>query len=62
MKQLNQLEKIQNKDPTLLVGLNESKIKNDYKTFWDDSCELISSSLLSHIQIDSADLETCLSK
>lgn len=33
-----------------------------YKPFWDDSCEFISSNLLSHIQIDSADLETCLSK
>lgn len=59
MKQLNQL---QNKDPTLLVGSRESKIKNDYKPFWDNSCELISSHLLSHIQIDSSDLETCLSK
>jgi similar to tr len=34
----------------------------DYKPFWDDSCELISSNLLSHIQIDSADLETYLIK
>lgn len=36
--------------------------ENDYKPFWDESCEEISSLLLSHIQIDSADLETCLSK
>ena len=31
--------------------------EKDYKPFWDDSCELISSNLLSHIQISSADLE-----
>ena len=36
--------------------------EKDYKPFWDYSCELISSHLLSHVQIDSADLETCLSK
>ena len=36
--------------------------KGNFKPFWDDSCKLISSNLLSHIQIDSADLETCLSK
>nr|DAM45024.1 MAG TPA: endonuclease [Caudoviricetes sp.] len=30
----------------------------DYKPFWDDSCEAISSHLLSHTQIDSADLES----
>lgn len=34
----------------------------DYKPFWDESCEEISSQLLSHIQIDSADLETYFSK
>lgn len=32
--------------------------KKDYKPFWDDSCEVISSHLLSHTQIDSADLES----
>lgn len=32
--------------------------KKDYKPFWDDSCEAISSHLLSHTQIDSADLES----
>lgn len=32
--------------------------KKDYKPFWDDSCEMISSHLLSHTQIDSADLES----
>ena len=32
--------------------------KKDYKPFWDDSCEVISSYLLSHTQIDSADLES----
>lgn len=31
--------------------------KKDYKPFWDDSCKAISSHLLSHTQIDSADLE-----
>ena len=60
MKQFKQLELIQNKDPTLLAGSNESKIKG--KPFWDDTCEKISSNLLSHIQIDSSDLENCLSK
>ena len=52
MKQLRQLELIQNKDPTNKVGSKESKIKNDYNPFWDESCE----------EIDSADLETYLSK
>ena len=33
-------------------------IEKDYKPFWDDSCETISSQLLSHIQIDSAGLES----
>ena len=32
--------------------------EKDYKPFWDDSCEAISSHLLSHTQIDSADLES----
>lgn len=32
--------------------------KKDYKPFWDDSCEVISSHLLSHTQIDSAGLES----
>ena len=32
--------------------------KKDYKSFWDDSCEVISSHLLSHTQIDSASLES----
>ena len=32
--------------------------EGDYELFWDDSCERISSHLLSHIQIDSAALET----
>lgn len=32
--------------------------KRDYKPFWDDSCEVISSHLLSHVQIDSARLES----
>lgn len=59
---MKQLELIQNKDPTLLVGSNESKVKDDYKPFWDISCELISSHLLSHIQIDSTGSETYLSK
>lgn len=41
--------------------------EKDYKPFWDNSCEVISSHLLSHIQIDSAGLEstsssTCLGK
>lgn len=41
--------------------------EKDYKPFWDDSCEEISSHLLSHIQIDSSVLEstslnTCSSK
>ena len=40
----------------------ESLIEKDYKPFWDDFCGIISSNLLSHIHIDSADLETCLSK
>lgn len=33
-------------------------IEKDYKPFWDDSCEVINSRLLSHTQIDSADLES----
>lgn len=33
-------------------------IEKDYKPFWDDSCEAISSHLLSHTQIDSAGLES----
>ena len=33
-------------------------IEKDYKPFWDDSCEVISSHLLSHTQIDSAGLES----
>lgn len=37
-------------------------LRKDYKPFWDDSCEVISSHLLSHTQIDSAALETILSK
>ena len=32
--------------------------KKNYKPFWDNSCEVISSHLLSHTQIDSADLES----
>lgn len=32
--------------------------EGDYELFWDDSCERIGSHLLSHIQIDSAALET----
>ena len=32
--------------------------KKDYKPFWDDSCEIISSHLLSHAQINSAVLES----
>lgn len=32
--------------------------ETDYKPFWDDSCEVISSHLLSHTQIDSASLES----
>ena len=38
--------------------------EKDYKPFWDDSCEAISSHLLSYTQIDSADLEStsCSSK
>lgn len=31
--------------------------EEDYKPFWDKSCEEISSHLLSHLQIDSAGLE-----
>ena len=33
-------------------------IEKDYKPFWDNSCEIISSHLLSHTQIDSASLES----
>ena len=33
-------------------------IEKDYKLFWDDSCEMISLQLLSHLQIDSASLES----
>ena len=51
-----------NKDPTLSKEIKTSYIEKDLKTFWDNSCEVISSHLLSHIQIDSADLETCLKK
>lgn len=40
----------------------ESLIEKDYKPFWDDFCGIISSNLLSHIQINSAGLESCLSK
>ena len=36
--------------------------KEEYKPFWDDSCEAISSHLLSHPQIDFAALETSSSK
>ena len=32
--------------------------EKDYKPFWDDSCNIISSHLLSHTQIDSAGLES----
>lgn len=32
--------------------------EKDYKPFWDDSCEIISSHLLSHAQIESAVLES----
>lgn len=32
--------------------------EKDYKPFWDDTCEAISSCLLSHTQIDSAGLES----
>ena len=56
MKQLEQLEQIQNKDPTNKVG------SKDYNPFWDKSCEEISSHLLSHNQIDSSYLETYFSK
>lgn len=38
-------------------NISTSKEK-DYKPFWDDSCEMISSHLLSHTQIDSASLES----
>lgn len=37
--------------------LSVEKLKN-YKPFWDETCEEISSQLLSHTQIDSADLES----
>lgn len=33
-------------------------IEKDYKPFWDDSCEIVSSHLLSYTQIDSASLES----
>ena len=49
------LNKLENTSKSLLLV-------NKYEPFWCDSCELISSNLLSHIQIDHADLETCLSK
>lgn len=32
--------------------------EKDYKPFWNDSCEAISSCILSHLQIDSASLES----
>jgi transposase len=57
MKQLNLLDTLN----TVSKDSNIDSIEKNYKPFWDDSCELISSNLLSHIQIDSADLETCLS-
>ena len=37
---------------------NLTSEETNYKPFWDDSCEVISSHLLSHIQIDSAGLES----
>lgn len=40
----------------------ESLIEKDYKPFWDYFCGIISSNLLSHIQINSAGLESCLRK
>lgn len=49
------LNKLENTSKSLLLV-------NKYEPFWCDSCEVISSNLLSHIQIDHADLETCLSK
>lgn len=36
--------------------------EKNYKPFWDDTCEDISSHLLSHTQIDSAALESSSSK
>jgi hypothetical protein len=36
--------------------------KKDYKPFWDDSCKVISSNLLSHTQISSASLESACSR
>lgn len=45
-----------------LLEVESNSSRNDYKPFWDDYCMKIGSNLLSHIQIDSADLETCLSK
>ena len=67
MEQSKQLDtQVMDKDFTKFTaskGLNQ----RDYRPFWDDSCKEISSHLLSHIQIDSADLElmcsdTCLNK
>ena len=63
MKKL-EIKILNNKSPTTEVS-KESKLsssENIYKSFWDYSCEEISLNLLSHIHIDSADLETCLSK
>lgn len=37
---------------------NLTSSEKDYKPFWDDYCEVISSYLLSHTQIGSADLES----
>ena len=52
---------IQYENNYLKDSSKESLIEKDYKPFWDDFCGIISSNLLSHIQIDSADLETYLS-
>ena len=40
------------------MGNNLTSEETDCKPFWDDTCEAISSCLLSHLQIDSAGLES----
>lgn len=50
----NSLEQIISKTSEMYLTSKE----NDYKPFWDESCDEISYNLLSHIQIDSAYLKT----
>ena len=53
---------IQYENNYLKDSSKESLIEKDYKPFWDDFCGIINLNLLSHIQINSAGLESCLSK